>query len=323
MDRPYSCASPPGALSAEGRHHHRLDRVQAVLGLVEDDRGRRLEDLVGHLHGLESELLVDGLADLGLPVVEGRQAVQEFDVGIAGFFQGGPVYLVGLEQSDALRPDGIGLAHRHPHIGVEKIAAGDPLGYGIGNRDSGAGGFGDVTCSFDQFGAGMKLLRGDDAEIHSHFGGAHQQRVGHVVAPVAQKGECHLLQRLAAVLLHGQDVRQRLGGMELVGEAVPDRHAGVLRQFLHPRLLKAAVLDAVVHAAQHAGGVANRLFLAELRAGRIKVGHLGTLVVRGDLKRTARAGRSLLEDQGDVLALQVLRLGAGFLGLFQFGREIQ
>src|SRR5262249_34748376 len=57
--------------------HDRLDRVEPVLGLVEDDRVLRLEDLVGDLEPVHAELLEDLRADLGLPVVERRQAVQE------------------------------------------------------------------------------------------------------------------------------------------------------------------------------------------------------------------------------------------------------
>ena len=45
---------------------------------------RRLEDLVGDLHPVEAELLEDLLADLGLAVVEGRQAVHELDARVAG-----------------------------------------------------------------------------------------------------------------------------------------------------------------------------------------------------------------------------------------------
>src|SRR3990167_4051392 len=39
------------------RHQNRLDRMHAVLGLIEDDRGARLEDLVGHLHTVDAEAL--------------------------------------------------------------------------------------------------------------------------------------------------------------------------------------------------------------------------------------------------------------------------
>src|SRR6201989_3046531 len=49
---------------AERRDHARLDRVQPVLGLVEDDRVLGLEDLVGHLEAVHAVLLEDLLADL-------------------------------------------------------------------------------------------------------------------------------------------------------------------------------------------------------------------------------------------------------------------
>ena len=64
-----------------------------------------------------------------------------------------------------------------------------------------------------------------------------------------------------------------------------------------PRLLAvAAVLDRVVDAAEHAGGVLHRLLVADLDPARPEVGHVGTLVVGGDLERGARPGRGLLED---------------------------
>ena len=56
------------------------------------------------------------------------------------------------------------------------------------------------------------------------------------------------------MLFHGQQVRQQLGGVELVGEAVPHRHAGVLRRVSTTSAV-AAVLNAVVHPSEHAGGV--------------------------------------------------------------------
>ena len=40
-------------------------------------RGGRLEDLVGHFHLGDAELLEHVLAHLGLPIVEGGQAVHE------------------------------------------------------------------------------------------------------------------------------------------------------------------------------------------------------------------------------------------------------
>ena len=65
-------------------------------------------------------------------------------------------------------------------------------------------------------------------------------------------------ERLGRVLAHGQHVGQDLGRVELVGQAVPDRHAGVVGQRLDDLLVEAAVLDAVVEPAEHARGVLDR-----------------------------------------------------------------
>jgi hypothetical protein len=45
--------------------------------------------------------------------------------------------------------------------------------------------------------------------------------------------------------------------VELVGQAIPHRHAGKLRQGFDDFLTVTAILNAVVHAAQHARGVFN------------------------------------------------------------------
>ena len=66
----------------------------------------------------------------------------------------------------------------------------------------------------------------------------------------------------------------------------------------------AAVLDRVIHPAQHRGGVGDRLLVPQLRAGRVQVGHVRALVVGADLERRAGAGGGLLEDQRDLLAPQ-------------------
>src|SRR6478752_3871030 len=67
LDADSSCprrsrALPPRATTTrtsapERRDHHGLDRVHAVLGLVEDDRRGRLEDLLGDLQRGQPELL--------------------------------------------------------------------------------------------------------------------------------------------------------------------------------------------------------------------------------------------------------------------------
>ena len=111
--------------------------------------------------------------------------------------------------------------------------------------------------------------------------------------------------------------------MELVGEAVPDRHAGVLRERLDERLVEAAVLDAVVEASQDPRRVLDRLLVPHLRRLRVEVGDVRALVVGGDLERAARARRGLLEDQADLLAPQALGLEAALLRGLEAGRQVE
>ena len=131
------------------------------------------------------------------------------------------------------------------------------------------------------------------------------------------------MQVLVAVLHHGQDVADHLGGVELVGQAVPHRHAGVLAQDFHQLLAEAAVLDPIVHAPQHPGGVFHRFLVTDLRAGWSQVGDLGALVVSRHFEGAASAGGGLFEDQGDVLALQPGLLVAAVLGCLQVSGKLE
>lgn len=99
------------------------------------------------------------------------------------------------------------------------------------------------------------------------------------------------------MLPDGEEVGEDLGGVELVGQAIPHRHTGVVGQLFHDALAVAAVLDAVEHPAQHPGGVGDGLLFADLAARRVEVGDFHAQVVGGDLKAAAGAGGGLLEDE--------------------------
>ena len=87
---------------------------------------------------------------------------------------------------------------------------------------------------------------------------------GDVVAGVAHVGQRHAVES-AVVLADGEKVGQHLGGVPGVGEPVVHRDAGVAGQGLDRLLGVAAVLDGVVHAAEHARGVLDRFLGAELQ----------------------------------------------------------
>ena len=144
---------------------------------------------------------------------------------------------------------------------------------------------------------------------------------------VPQKGEQKQLVEMcrtnaAEALAQGQQVGQHLRGVEFVRQAVPDRHAGVLRQGFDDFLSEAAVLDAVVNAAEHARRVGDGLLLADLGTGGIEVGHAHAEVIRSDLEAAPRAGGRLFKDQRDVLAAQRVVRNAGLLLRLQLGRQV-
>ena len=125
------------------------------------------------------------------------------------------------------------------------------------------------------------------------------------------------------MLRHGQEVRQHLGRVSLLGQPVPDRYAGRAREFLDDLLAEAPIFDPVIHAAEHAGRVLDRLLVTEMGPGGTDERDVRTLVIGRDLEAAARAGQVLLEKERDVLALEPRLLRAGVFCGLELGREAQ
>ena len=231
--------------------------------------------------------------------------------------------LVRRQVVDPLGPDLHRLAHGHPHIGVQHIGTLGGFSRVLlkGEGGAGLGGNGLTLCHKGR--VRLVLFGCAGGEVQAHLGAAHHQAVAHVVAGIAKVNEVDALQ-VTKMLPDGEEVGQDLGGMELVGQAVPHRDARVAGQIFHDLLAVAPVLDAVKHAAQHPGGVGNGLLFADLAAGGIKVGHFHAQIVCGHLKTAAGAGGGLFKDQGNVFARKlVIVADAGLLFCFQVGGKVQ
>ena len=111
--------------------------------------------------------------------------------------------------------------------------------------------------------------------------------------------------------------------MELIGKAVPDRHAGVLCQFLDDGLAEAAVLDPLEHPSQHPRGVLDALLLPDLGAGRVKIGRPHPQIMGRHLKGAAGPGAGLLEDQRHIPAFKRIDALMMLLSVLQKRSEIQ
>ena len=164
--------------------------------------------------------------------------------------------------------------------------------------------------------------------MHAELRAYDHVGICHVVAGVTHIHQLLALQ-VTPVLTNRQHVGEHLRRMELVREAIPDRHIAVLRKFLHEILAEAPVLDAVIHTAQHACGIRDRLLAADLRTGRSEVGRAHAEVGRRHLEGAARSRRVLLEDQGNVFARKarlvqgLSRLRTGLLLRLQTGSHIE
>ena len=203
------------------------------------------------------------------------------------------------------------------------IDPGHAVGHRLGQGDAGAGGPGDAAGRLDALLIGPQRPGRHNARIGAQERAVDEQRAARVEAGVADVGEGDLGGGPARVLQHGQGVAQHLGGVPLIGQAVPHGHAGQLGEGLHLGLGVAAVLDAVVPAAEHAGRVGGRLLVDELRPGRVEAGGVSALLRHGDVEGAAGAGGGFLEQQGDLLAHQPLDL-ASFPPLrLQLGGEVQ
>ena len=123
---------------------------------------------------------------------------------------------------------------------------------------------------------------------------------------------------MSQVFADGEKVCQHLGGMVLIGKAVPHRHPCIFSQFFHNLLPESAVLNPLIHPAQYPCGIRNALLLADLGTGRVQIGGTHAQVMGRNLKGAAGPGAGLFKYQGHILSLKRICQDTLFLLLLQF-----
>ncbi len=185
----------------------------------------------------------------------------------------------------------VGVAHRHPDVGVDDVGALDRLA-GIGRR----------RALVEHVAVG----RGDD-DLDAGQRAEDHQRAGDVVA-VAHVGEL-AARDVAERLAHRHQVGERLARMVARRQQVEDRHGRVLGQLGEPLVAARAQPDRGHVAGEHERGVAHGLAARELQL--VGAQHHRVAAQLGDsrLHRDTRARRRLLEQDRHRAAGQ--RVGAG------------
>lgn len=125
------------------------------------------------------------------------------------------------------------------------------------------------------------------------------------------------------MFLQGKEVGQGLGGMVIIGEAVPYRHAGFGGELFHCALGKSPEFDGIKHASKDPCGVGDGFFFFYLAPGGAQVGGKGSLVPGCHFEGAAGAGGIFFKNEGKILAFQGFDFFSGFLVLFQLFGKIQ
>ena len=155
------------------------------------------------------------------------------------------------------------LAHRGPDVGVDGVCAGDGLGGIVDDGEVGSRAPSEASRIREDPRVGRELGRTGDREVEAGEGGHLEQRVGDVVATVADERE-PAPGDVAEHLLDREQVGQRLARMVLVGERVHNGHRRPARQLVDRLLRERADDDRRDVARQRASRVGDRLAAAEL-----------------------------------------------------------
>jgi len=290
--------------------------VRAVLGLVEHDRLRSVDD-----------------AGADLLAAVGGQTVHEHGARIGARHQ----RLVHDEAREvALALVGLCLlSHGRPDIRVDAVRTRGGLARVVrdldARHDAVAEFLGCLTRGRDHAGIGLVALRCGDGDVHADPDGALDDGVGHVVA-VTDVSELLADEHGAIEALAGEAARREvlderleiahdLARMRGVRQAVDDRHARVLGGPHDVRVRVHARHDAVAVPPEHGRRVGDRLAAADLDVLRREEESVAAELEHADLERDARARGALLEDHRERLARE--RAAVGVLVDLDVVREVQ
>ena len=153
-------------------------------------------------------------------------------------------------------------AHGNPNVGIEQIGARRGRFDVLGHQNF-------SSRALEQIGRGLKGRGCRNAQFKTEFGRREGPRVGHIAGAITKKGDRFAPDR-PALFLECENVRKDLARVLLVGQRVDGGNAGVAGE-LFDVALGVGTEDCPVHeAAQHTGGVFDRLAPAKLNLVRRK-----------------------------------------------------
>ena len=116
----------------------------------------------------------------------------------------------------------------------------------------------------------------------------------------------------------GKHICNHLCRVGLVGQTVPDRHSGILCQFLYNVLPITPVLDSIKHSSKYPRSVRYALFFPNLGTARVQISNMHSEIVCCHFERASGSRTCFFKNQSYVLSFKRFFHNALFLFFLQF-----
>ena len=189
--------------------------------------------------------------------------------------------------------------HADPRIGVKHIGTSSSCFGIIRNRHR------RVPESFTKIGIKLKFFRRCDHELEAEPLRCPRPGASHIAVAVTEKH--HLLSFPSPEpLLNGEQVRENLTRVLLVGQRIDRGQPTVIGELLDIFLIKSTDNDSMNHATEHASGVLDWFSTPNLNVVGVQKERSGAELIKPDFKTDAGSGRRLCENHRPCLAKQRL-----------------
>src|ERR1035437_8104362 len=260
--------------------HHRLLRMQPILGLIKHDGARPIDHVVG-----------DFLAAM-------RRQAMHYDRALARILQQRVVDLEPLEVAPALRRFFL-TAHRSPRVGVNDVRVLYRLGRIVSERADFL-----ATQAIDERLLRLVTFGACQSKLETCDRGRLDPALCEVES-IPHKCDADFPEIAPEVFLHCHQIGEQLARMKQIGEPVDDRHCGLARKLDRGLVREGANHDQIHRPRNVTRDVLDRFALPDTYIIGCEINRMPTKLRHAGLERDSRSQRRLLKYHRECLAAQV------------------
>src|SRR5208282_3216310 len=263
--------------------HHRLLRMQPILGLIKHDGARSVD----HLDG-------DFLAAM-------RRQAMHYDRALARILQQRVVDLEPLEVAPALRRFFL-TAHRSPGVGVNDVRVLYRLGRVVSERADFL-----APQPIDESLVWLVTLGASQSKLETGQRSRFDPALCEVES-ITHKCDADFPEVAPEVFLQCHQIGEQLARMKQIGEPIDDRHCGLARKLNRGLVREGANHDQIHGPRNVTRDVLDRFALPNTDIIRCQINRMPTKLRHAGLERDSRPQRRLLKYHRERLAAQVRML---------------